>query len=295
MTQPIRNGSVERPDLGRSTNDAKTLYLDLMKKSLLNSIYETPEDRPFRPRGSLWRNPRAYLWERIVKACDVRGLRIVRTTPYDLEAHKDGRCWPGIAHTMIGTKRLDNIRFCMETALADGVPGDIIEAGVWRGGATIFMRAVLKAHGVTDRRVWVADSFQGLPKPNEQSYPADSGDQHHLFEPLMVSLDDVKRNFQRYDLLDDRVVFLKGWFRETLPSAPIDRLSVVRLDGDMYESTIVALEALYPKLSPGGFVIVDDYGALPGCRQAVGDYHQAHGITDEIIPIDWTGVYWRRS
>ncbi len=76
----------------------------------------------------------------------------------DLQWRMEGRDWPLLGHTMIGIKRLDNLQFCVERVLADDVPGDLIETGVWRGGATIFMRAILKAHGVTDRRVWVADS-----------------------------------------------------------------------------------------------------------------------------------------
>jgi hypothetical protein len=104
----------------------------------------------------------------------------------------------------------------------------------------------------------------------------------------------VKRNFERYDLLDDQVRFLQGWFSETLPKAPIERLAVLRLDGDLYESTTDALVNLYDRLSPGGYVIVDDF-CIPACRQAVHDFRQTRGIQDEIIQIDWTGVYWRRS
>ena len=135
--------------------------------------------------------------------------------------------------------------------LTDGVPGDLIETGVWRGGATILMRAILKARGVTDRVVWVADSFAGLPAPNAARYPLDAGINLHRFPQLAVTLERVQDNFRRYGLLDDQVRFLKGWFRDTLPAAPIERLAVLRLDGDLYESTIQALESLYDKLSAG--------------------------------------------
>ncbi len=110
-----------------------------------------------------------------------------------------------------------------------------------------------------------------------------------------VSLETVRDNFRQFELLDDRVRFIPGWFRDTLPGAPIDRIAVLRLDGDMYESTYVALSALYPKVSPGGFVIIDDFGALPRCSQAVHDYRFEHNITESLDTIDWTGVYWRRS
>jgi O-methyltransferase len=203
--------------------------------------------------------------------------------------------WREPLHTMAGLKRLDNVQFCVERVLADDVPGDLIETGVWRGGVPILMRALLAVYGDIERQVWVADSFQGLPPPNPAEYPADQGDLLYTIDELRVSVDRVRSHFERYGLLDDRVRFLEGWFRDTLPDAPIASLAVMRLDGDMYESTTDALTALYPRLSPGGYVIIDDYGAIPACRKAVHDYRTAHGIADPILPIDWTGVYWRRD
>jgi len=196
---------------------------------------------------------------------------------------------------MIGQKRIENLRFCVETALQEGVPGDLIETGVWRGGATIFMRGILKAYGIRDRKVWVADSFAGLPPPDPAQYPADAGDPHHSIAVLAISLEEVQENFRNYGLLDDQVRFLKGWFKDTLPTAPIQRLAVVRLDGDMYESTMDGLKNLYPKLSPGGFLIIDDYNAVPGCKQAVTDYRQGNGIQAAIQTIDTTGVFWKKA
>jgi hypothetical protein len=195
---------------------------------------------------------------------------------------------------MIGLKRLDNLQFCVEDALARGVPGDLMETGVWRGGAAILMRAVLAAHGVADRRVWAADSFEGLPPPDPARYPADAGLHFEQFSHLAVPLEEVQDNFRRYGLLDDQVRFVKGWFRDTLPRCAVERLAVLRLDGDLYESTMDALTHLYPKLQPGGFLIVDDYGDIAACRQAVLDYRGRNAITEEIVPVDWTAVYWKR-
>ncbi len=236
-------------------NVAHDLYLDLMMRCLTDLLYD---------------------------GCDER-------------IRAEGRDWPARAHTMIGLKRLANLRFCVETILDDGIPGDLIETGVWRGGATIFMRAILKARGATDRLVWVADSFAGLPPPDTIRYPDDAGITLHQFPQLAVPLERVQENFRRYGLLDGQVRFLKGWFRDTLPAAPIERLAILRLDGDLYESTIQALDGLYDKLSLGGFVIVDDYGNVAACQQAVDDFRTEHGISDPIMPIDWGGVYWRRS
>ncbi len=195
---------------------------------------------------------------------------------------------------MVSMARLDNVHDCVETVLRDQVPGDFIETGVMRGGVVILIRAILKAHGVDDRVVWAADSFAGLPAPNTDDYPEDADAEWHLRPLTEVSVDHVRRNLDRYGLLDDRVRFLLGWFRDTLPIAPIERIAVLRLDGDLYESTMDALVPLYPRLSPGGFVIVDDYN-LPACQKAVEDYRREHSIEDVIIPIDDAGIFWRRS
>ena len=268
-------------------DDPRELYLRLIKECLTNRIYGDVELCPV-ASSTRWKR-----WA--IAALESRGLVVFRPEPVNDEARLEGREWLPSAHTMIGMRRLDNLQESIESVLRNEVSGDLIEAGVWRGGAGILMRAVLKAHGGDDRRVWLADSFRGLPPPSPDRYPADAGDLHHTVPELAVSLEEVKANFARYELLDDRVRFLPGWFRDTLPQAPIERLALIRIDADMYESTLNALEALYPKLTPGGFVIVDDYGGVPGCRQAVDDFRTTTGIVDELRWIDWTGVYWRRG
>jgi O-methyltransferase len=195
---------------------------------------------------------------------------------------------------MIGRKRMTNLEECMTRILADGIPGDFIETGVWRGGATIFMRGFLKAHGIVDRRVWVADSFAGLPPPSRAEDAGYDLSAAH-WPSLAVSLEAVQALFRRYDLLDDQVCFLKGWFSDTLPSAPIERLALLRLDGDLYESTMDAFEALYDKLSPGGYVIVDDFLSMPPCAKAVADFRERRGITDLPTVIDRQGIFWRKT
>ena len=191
----------------------------------------------------------------------------------------------------MGLTRLTHLQQCIETVLRESVPGDLIETGVWRGGGSIFMRGVLAAYGVSDRTVYVADSFQGFPPIESPQDAADHPERYRSY--IAVSLETVRNNFTRFGLLDQQVVFLPGWFKDTLPAAPITQLSVLRLDGDTYASTMQALDALYPRLAPGGFCIVDDYGALETLRNAVTDYRTARGITAAITPIDWTRVFWR--
>ncbi len=198
--------------------------------------------------------------------------------------------------TMMGIGALENLHAAMHHAVGNQVPGDFVETGVWRGGGTIYMRAFLEAYSEPQRRVWVCDSFEGLPKPKDE-YEADSGSRLWESEYLAVSMDEVKRNFDFYGLLDERVRFIKGFFSDTMPTAPIDQIAILRLDGDMYESTIVVLEYLYPKVSPVGIVIIDDYGMLPECNRAVEDYRLKHEITDPLQIIGYVqgaplGAYW---
>jgi O-methyltransferase len=268
--------------------EAAELYLDLLKRCLTGTLAPY-EYRPVTPGTRITRE----LHRAVTPFLRGRGLTVVRRVPLDLEKRRQGLDWPEQAETMIGMQRMDNLQFCVTDVLRRGVPGDLIETGVWRGGAAILMRGVLQAYGDSHRRVWVADSFQGLPRPDAERFPPDAGDELWTYRELAVSQVQVRANFARYGLLDDQVRFLPGWFRDTLPSAPIEQLAVLRLDGDMYESTMEALTSLFPKLMPGGYVIVDDYGFLPSCRAAVDDYRREHGIEDPIETIDWTGVYWR--
>ena len=275
----------------RTSTAPADLYLGLLKQVLTRYGLEEGYQSL-----SSWK-----AWDRIPSTQGLRRLlerapvQVTRRVTWDPVARAEGRDWPVGAETMVGLRRLDNLEACVRSVIEDGVPGDLIETGVWRGGASIFMRAVLEALGDTTRTVWLADSFQGLPKPDPATYPADEGETSWRRSELAVGLDAVKANFAKYHLLDDRVRFLVGWFSETLPTAPIDRLAVMRLDGDLYESTIVALRSLYPKLSVGGYVIIDDWGAVPACQKAVLDFRDEAGIADPVEEIDWTGVYWRRS
>ncbi len=214
---------------------------------------------------------------------------------YDAARREHGLDWPSEALTMIGVKRLSNLRQLTQTIIEEGVPGDLIETGIWRGGACIMMRAVLFTFGVTNKRIWAADSFSGLPPGDPEKYPLDAKSDFHSYKQLAVPLNDVKQNFKGLGLLDNQTVFLQGWFKDTLPKAAIDQLALIRLDGDMYESTMDALDALYPKLTKGGFVIIDDYHIVPACRAAVTDYCTKHGLEPDISEIDGVGVFWRNE
>lgn len=256
-------------------------YIDLLRDIIINAIYDDP----------------AMTQVKSFSLLKMKSANHYRLRNFDPANRESGLDWPSVAHSMIGRKRMDNLKMAVCDVIERGVPGDFIETGVWRGGACILMRGILRAYGETGRRVWVADSFEGLPKPDAAKYAADKGDKHYKNALLAVTLEQVQDNFRRYGLLDEQVCFLKGWFKDTLAKAPIDRLAILRLDGDMYESTMDGLKALYHKVVPGGYVIVDDYYAVKGCREAVHHFLKSDfpNETPQIKEIDGVGVYWLRQ
>lgn len=270
--------------------NSEELYLDLLKRCLTRSLLAKNVTRhTIAPRRFHLRLCKKLL-DHVLKPLH---LELVHLRPSDvsdyLESTHEARSREEDAETMVGVKQLDQMQACIVDIIRKNVPGDVLEAGVWRGGMSIFMRGVLKVVG-DRRRTWVADSFEGLPDPEKQ---------HNVFGwrqgDMAVSLEQVKSNFARYGLLDEQVVFLQGFFHETLPTAPIKNLSVLRADADLYESTRDILIHLYPKLSVGGYAIFDDYQNLKDCRLAIDEYRLDHQITDPIIPIDKRAVYWVKS
>lgn len=255
----------------------RSLYLEIVKKSVGDFLYDF--DRKFTQNKQT-----GFSW------VDLRTGRKHQITDYD-ELKENGLIGSNVVHTLIGLKRLNQLQEAVETVLREKIPGDLIETGVLRGGACIFMRAILEAYGIRDRKVWVADSFKGFPSRSPKPGQIDA----ESFNRWSATRAEVEENFRRYGLLDDQVEFLEGWFSDTLPAAPIAQLAVLRLDGDIYPSTIQALEALYPRLAPGGYLIVDDYYAFDECREAVREYRAAQGITTPIERVDPVCVYWRKS
>ena len=299
--------------------DGRDCYLDLLQRALTNILYEDLS---------------MMVYDNHHRCSLTRG--------FELERRVLGEDVPWQAHTMIGCRRLESLRHCVESVVRDAIPGDLVELGVLRGGASIFMRGVLRACNDTTRKVYACDTYvprvrltpvfrqYALPvvsmlacipiRPFQKwlctefirisgSFPVVEAPSEELIHMTLfllqnvslmshhrgTGLDDVKSNFARYGLLDDQVVFLQGFFSDTLPAAPIERVAVLRLDGDTFESTRDVLEHLYRKLSPGGFCVVDDYHSFADCQRAVDEFRTANGIQDAIVPIDNNAVYWRKS
>jgi O-methyltransferase len=267
----------------------ESLYLDLLKKCLTGAIYPQSSNLEIYPTSG--DKSRSLIKRVVLQYLNSKGYKLVKVIPFNREARENGLDWPSICYSMIGLKRMSNFQSCIETVIRDGVVGDIIETGVWRGGACILAQAILKVYGIGDRTLWLADSFQGLPTP---SLDVDRGYDLAGHPYMSVSIEDVQGNFRRFDLLDERVKFLKGWFKDTLPSSPIERLAVLRLDGDLYESTMDVLTSLYDRVSINGFVIVDDYHTWPNCRHAIDEFRSLREIRDRIEEIDGSGIFWRK-
>lgn len=322
MPVPTPAAAYAEHDLGPLADNAAgtALYLDLVKRAVTNILYE---DVP------------SWVFDRTTRS-------IAAADRFHLDRRVAGEDGPTAAHTMIGMHRLNNLQQCLEDVLRANIPGDVIETGVLGGGATIFMRAVLKAHGDTSRRVFVCDSFVAQPTSAPPavvqwalkaaaSIPHKAW-QHELFQLLQkvnpskslpdtehpsdelvdyvmqvlregdkmaiptrdTSLAGVQSNFARYGLLDDRVVFVQGFFSDTLPALDATAFSLLRLDGDLFDSTMDALSHLYPRLSPGGYCIIDDFSSFTDCRRAVEEYRAAHQIDAPIQAIDAQGVFWKK-
>lgn len=295
-----------KPTLSSSPTVAR--YLSLLKKSLLNQLYLENEARLMLLLNYIGSGRPVNLEAMIPEYLGIsnhwtyKSLDGSRKAGGWLPCNMDNgvevlitRNFTFLAHTMIGQARMDNIHQCLDTIIADKIPGDLIETGVWKGGATIFMRGYLAAHDIKKRKVWVADSFAGVPKAGCAQDHQEMDLSADIFPYLAVSQEEVEELFSRHDLLDDKVKFLKGWFKDTLPTAPIKKLALLRLDGDLYESTMDALTNLYHKVSPGGFIIIDDYNALNVCKTAVDEFRTRHAILEPLTNIDTCAVFWRKS
>jgi O-methyltransferase len=282
--------------------DSTELYLDLLKGCLTRILFI--DEELYAPPPSGWQGK---AWEAFKRYTNHPDWQIVRPARANRKAREEGRGAARNAETAVGFLRLNNIQQCVTSVIEENIPGDLLEAGCQRGGSVIFMKGVLAAHGVSDRDVWLADTFEGLPSiadedrrgapPNPERYPADEGVKPKG-GPRSVGVEGVKSNFARYGLLDDKVRFLAGLFKDTLPGASLGQLAVVRLDGDYYESTMDSITELYPKLAVGGYLIVDDYSTEKWgdrCGQAIRDYREANGITEPMQEVDHNAIYWRRE
>eukprot|EP00941_MAST-03F_sp_MAST-3F-sp1_P001691 g1691.t1 len=261
--------------------DTGIAYLDLVKRAVTNFLYEVLP-HPMMPVADwdIFYRQRDFQHGGALPSCQGEGETVNFST--------------GI--TTVPKAALDFTQFAIEQVVANNIPGDLIEAGVWRGGLAIFMRATLKVlatqhspsspftnicrngcNSARTKQVWAADSFSGIPFAENDELV------NEWKERYAVDLDTVQDNFHRFGLLDDGITFLKGHFNESLPQAP-QVLSLIHADADSFDSTMDILENLYPRLAVGGYIIIDDFH-LDGAREAVIKYRAKRGITEALLPI----------
>lgn len=271
-------------------------YLDLLSRALVNLIYPEHDLRI----DELEEHPPAA--DRLAYERRMRDLRYLEPETFativqhKIEGTSFKRRPARFAHTMVGLRRLDNLEYCAASVIENGVAGDFVECGVLQGGASIFLRALQVAYGEESRRTWVCDSFTGPPPPTDDADRELAAGFNEAAEPwLAATVQSVRDNFRMYDLLSDHVRFVEGLFAESLPHAPIERIAILRLDVGLYDATTDVLEHLYDKVSPGGFLVIDDYNVYEPCRRAVDDFRARRGDTVPMRRADWNSAYWQKA
>jgi hypothetical protein len=200
------------------------------------------------------------------------------------------------AYTMTTPPRVYALVQAVEYVVARGVPGAIVECGVWRGGSMMAAALTLLRLGVTDRDLYLYDTFAGMPPPSEADTTrsgvraadllAQEDEDSHIW--AIASLSDVRSAVLSVGYPEQRIHFVEGLVEETLPTKAPDEIALLRLDTDWYSSTKHELEQLYPRLAPGGALILDDYGHWQGARQAVDEYFEKNRITLLLNRVDST-------
>lgn len=238
---------------------------------------------------------RARLNRALVRANLELAVRLPEEVPEPEFERLRTRCEP---FTMTSRERLYSVYQATRHIAAAGVPGDVVECGAWRGGSAMMAAFVLLAQGDSERRVWLYDTFTGMPEPGQEDRGLHGEDPHaewqrnqrgDLNEWCYSPLDDVRANLLGTGLAPERLELVQGMVQDTIPARVPERIALLRLDTDWYESTRHELEHLFPRLSPGGVLIVDDYGHWAGVRKAVDDYLSGRGIHLLLNRIDYAG------
>jgi len=217
---------------------------------------------------------------------DAKPAPYAEATPEEMTLVKKYR-----PYTMTGSQRQWTLLKALHYVEANEIPGDIVECGVWRGGN---MMMLAEASQGSDRKLWLYDTFEGMPEASafDVNVLGQTGEERRSADSqwCLASRQEVEANFNRYGLLNDRLVFRQGMVEDTLKNEPLpERIAILRLDTDFYESTKIELELLYPLLQPGGVLIIDDYGLWKGSKKAVDEYFGDRKPL--LVPVDYTARY----
>lgn len=265
LTSQVAKLQRELDEANTYTAALQERHLDILRDTLTGIIFRTTEKANIPQRGSA-----------------------VHYKNFEMSDRMEGIDWPFVGITMAGVMRLDNIREALRDIEKKGIPGDFVECGVWRGGASIFAKSFFDLYKIRNRKVWVVDSFMGLP-------PARTGNDENFWvelDYLKIAQETVEENFRAFGVLDSNVEFVKGYFVDSLPHIKVKQIAVLRMDGDMYESTMDQLFNLYDRVPIGGWVIIDDFKAVAACQKAIADFRNWHGLSEPIITIDRYAAYF---
>lgn len=205
--------------------------------------------------------------------------------------------------TMSSYQRVSNAYELAKLAEREKLEGSFVECGVWKGGVSAVMAYVAQKFE-SDRKVWLFDSFEGLPEPTkedgqiakEYSFGRDSGNLKTIKQCVSTEEDVRKVFFEVLKLNPGGICIKKGWFQNILPKERqnVGKIAILRLDGDWYESTKVCLENMYDNVIIGGYIIIDDYSHWEGAKKAVHDFFSERKINPQLIKIDYAGVYFKK-
>ncbi|MCH9018977.1 MAG: class I SAM-dependent methyltransferase [Proteobacteria bacterium] len=198
-------------------------------------------------------------------------------------------------YTMTSRERISSLEDAVRYIVDGGIPGAIVECGVWRGGSMMAAALTLRDIGETDRELFLFDTFEGMPTPGDEDVSVTGKPARPTWNTRLVNgesqwcrceLDVVQANLRATGYDQDRIHFVKGMVEDTLPCDAIEGIALLRLDTDWYDSTKWELEQLFPLLAPGGVLIIDDYGRWQGCRKAVDEYFAENGVNMLLTRVD---------
>lgn len=205
-------------------------------------------------------------------------------------------------HTLTSFKTMYAMYQAASYVAKAGIDGDYVECGVWKGGSSMIAALVFRQHGSIERNFYLYDTYAGMPDIG--SHDADLGT--GPFQMVMdlttrvrgghagvfyASEEEVRRNMRSTGYPDDKVLLVKGMVELTIPGQCPEKISLLHLDSDLYQSTYHELTYLYPRLAKGGVLIIDDYGSWKGSRKATNQYFGEHGISMLLTPVGSDGAH----
>jgi hypothetical protein len=195
-------------------------------------------------------------------------------------------------YSMCGKNEINQVKKLLTNIINNNISGCLIEMGIWRGGMSIWMQAILKYYN-SKRDIYLFDTFGTFPEPNHKKDIYLYNITKLLFENP-ASVNDVINNFKKMNLLDNNIKFIVGKFKNTIPNKPINNIALLRCDADHYDSTKIILEHYYWKINKGGYIIIDDYNNIHvACKNAVDEFRTKYNITNKIMDIYLDSVYWQ--